>query len=160
MIELRAACGTSFFVDADVAEQVRHLAWKLDKDGYVTRKTTIKGKRGRTVYLHRVVLNCTNPLVFVDHKNGDKLLNIRDNLREATRAQNGQNRFKSTGCSSCFRGVTWNKNTCKWQATIKTNGRNLYLGLFESEQEAGHAYNKAAIQYHGDFARLNPVGFA
>lgn len=159
MVELKTTCGTPFMVDDDIAARVRHLAWKLDKDGYVIRKTTINGKRGRTVRLHRVVAGCNDSSVLIDHGNCDKLDNTRANLREATKSSNGQNSMKSPGCSSVFRGVTWNRSSSKWQASIKVGGRYLYLGVFKEEHEAGHAYNRAAVIHHGEFARLNPIGF-
>lgn len=158
MVELKTTCGTTFMVDEDIAAKIRHLSWKLDKDGYVIRKTTIAGKRGRTVRLHRVVAGCTDRRVLIDHWNCDKLDNTRANLREATHRNNSHNSMKSPGYSSVFRGVTWNRNCSKWQSGINSGGKYFYLGLFEDEHEAGHAYNRAAVAFHGDFARLNPIG--
>ncbi len=152
MVEMKTLCGATFFVDEDVAEQHGHLAWRLDRDGYVSRKTTVAGKRGRSVRLHRVILGVTDRNIYVDHINMDKLDNTRANLRVATRAQNTQNRVKREGRLSEFKGVT--KHGERWQAQINRR----YIGLFDDEQEAAHAYNRAAIQLHGEFARLNPVG--
>lgn len=158
MVELKTTCGTTFLVDEDIAETMGRFAWKLDKDGYVIRKTTVNGRRGMTVRLHRAVMSCTDPRVLIDHQDGNKLNNMRGNLREATRSQNWQNGFKRKNRASVFRGVTWNKRCGKWQSSIKAFGRSIYLGLFDDEHEAGHAYNRAAIERHGEFARLNPVG--
>jgi hypothetical protein len=158
MAELKTTCGTAFIVDADISEQVGHLSWKLDKDGYVIRKTTVGGKHGRTIRLHRTVLECSNPAILVDHKDGNKLDNRRDNLRLASKAQNSQNCSKRPNHTSQFRGVTWNRAAGKWQASLKANGQSYYLGLFIDESEAGRAYNQAAIQRHKEFARINPIG--
>lgn len=159
MVELITKCGTPFFVDEDVAPGIAHLAWKLDAYGYVTRKTTVNGQGGKTVLLHRTVMGCTDPSVFVDHEDSNKLNNVRLNLRLASRMQNGQNRLKSSGLSSQFKGVTWHKGHKKWQASIKAEHGQVYIGLFHDEHEAAHEYNRAAIEHHGEFARLNPVGF-
>ena len=159
MIELIAKCGTPFMVDDDVAQQIRGKAWYLDKDGYVARKTTIAGKKGRKVYLHRQVVDAQKGPI-IDHADQNKLNNTRSNLRIADKAKNGMNLKKKPDTTSRHKGVTWNKQCNKWQATIKANGKNFYLGVFHSEDEAGHVYNKAAIQLHGEFASLNPVGVA
>lgn len=42
-----------------------------------------------------------------------------------------------------FPGVTWHNSTKKWQAQIEIKGRKRYLGLFEIESEAYHAYTEA-----------------
>jgi hypothetical protein len=57
--------------------------------------------------------------------------------------------------TSTYRGVSWYKNDNKWQATIKFNGKNRYLGYFENEEEAAKAYDKAARAHHGEKAQLN-----
>ena len=158
MAEILTKCGTAVLVDDDIAEQNRHFTWRIDKFGYVVRTTNVNGKKGRIVLLHRVVMRCHDSNTLVDHRDMNPLNNTRLNLRLATRSQNSQNTMKAIGCSSLFKGVTWSKRSRKWQATIKGGAKRIYLGLFDSEHEAGHAYNRAAIEIHGEFARLNPVG--
>ena len=34
-------------------------------------------------------------------------------------------------------------------------GKHIHLGTFEIEREAGEAYNAAAIEHYGEFAKLN-----
>lgn len=95
----------------------------------------------------------------VDHIDGNPSNNAISNLRSATKQLNGFNRKKNSSTSSSFKGVCWRSKDKKWIAGIVLNGKKKYLGLFESEHEAAHVYNKEAIKHHGEFCRLNPVGF-
>ncbi len=93
----------------------------------------------------------------VDHINGNRLDNRKCNLRLATRSQNLQNSRKRTGCSSRFKGVNWLGQNKRWRARIKVFGKEIALGCFISELEAAEAYNKAAKEHFGDFAKLNEI---
>jgi hypothetical protein len=107
------------------------------------------GKDWVTVLLHRLIMNAP-PGVEVDHENGNGLDNRRSNLRLATPAQNNGNQ-KPRGGSSVFKGVCWHKQRGKWYARISHRS----LGLFAVEEDAARAYDKAALQEFGEFARCN-----
>ena len=59
--------------------------------------------------------------------------------------------------SSRYVGVSFNKNAKKWSAKIKSDGKNVYLGYFDDELEASHAYQlalaklKDGIFNHADY---------
>jgi hypothetical protein len=92
----------------------------------------------------------------IDHIDQDKLNNRFSNLRLATESQNSCNR-RGKGAIAA-KGVTRHKRDRKYAARIKVNGKEICVGRFDSVDEAAHAYNKAAILYHGEFAVLNPIG--
>ncbi|MGB7583176.1 MAG: AP2/ERF family transcription factor [Sedimentisphaerales bacterium] len=91
----------------------------------------------------------------VDHQNSDKLDNRRANLRLATNSQNQCNRRKTKNTSSQYKGVCLCPEKTHWYANIKHKGKKIWLGSFTSEIEAALAYDKAALEYHREFARLN-----
>jgi hypothetical protein len=88
-----------------------------------------------------------------DHKNGNGLDNQRKNLRSATRPQNLWNKGRRSDNTTGFKGVT--KEAHGWRAVIKANGKRRHLGYFTSPELAARAYDAAAVEMHGEFARLN-----
>ena len=99
--------------------------------------------------MHRFILGCPAS-VQVDHWDTDGLNNQRYNLRQATPAQNGGNARHGRG-SSQFKGVSWNKAIGKWECKIA----NVRIGFFVDECDAATAYNFAAEERFGAFARFN-----
>lgn len=113
---------------------------------------------GKTLRMSRLIVNA-HPGQIVDHANGDGLDNRKANLRICTNAQNCANQSKTKSRSggpttSRFKGVSRHK--CgRWQATICIDRVVHYLGLFGSELDASNAYDVAALQWFGEFARPN-----
>lgn len=92
---------------------------------------------------------------YVDHANGNALDNRRANLRPANQTQNNANQRRNKTNTSGFRGVTWHRGAAKWVAQIHVHKKNHYLGLYESPIEAARAYDEAAREHFGAFARPN-----
>jgi hypothetical protein len=91
----------------------------------------------------------------IDHRNLNKLDNRRDNLRIATRSQNKCNTPSRRDNKLGVKGVSFKIANNKFVAQIVVNGKKKHLGLFETVEEAKAAFDKAAIDGHGEFARLN-----
>ena len=106
--------------------------------------------------MHREIIPLPDHLV-ADHINHNGLDNRKANLRPATRAQNNYNRLaiKRKGATSKYKGVAWKKEYKKWNAQIYFKGECIFLGYFKEEKQAAKAYDKAAKEYHGEFASLN-----
>jgi hypothetical protein len=50
--------------------------------------------------------------------------------------------------NTCAKGYTWNKPAKKWMAQINLNKKHMYLGCFDTEEEARNAYLEAKKIYH------------
>lgn len=121
------------------------------KTGYVMLK--IKSKSYRAHRLAWLYINGEYPKNHIDHINGICSDNRFINLRECTHQENQQNRKSSKRSSSKYIGVDWCKLSKKWRSQITLNGKNKYLGLFESEELAHEAYCEAKKQLH----KFNPI---
>lgn len=93
------------------------------------------------------------PNELIDHKNCDGFNNRWNNLRQADQSRNQQNSRIRSHNTSGFKGVSRHSQSGKWRATIKAGGRRISLGLFLNPGDAHAAYEKAAIEHFGEFAR-------
>ena len=131
--------------------------WRISSQGYVIHSFRIQSKV-KTIFLHRFILGLDDPKTIIDHINGNKLDNRVQNLRIATTSQNGMNRKKTKlKTSSIYKGVSKCSDRNKWASMIKANGKSINLGRFNTESEAAEAYNKAALTYFGEFAKINEI---
>lgn len=137
-------------VDPERVEELNVRRWCYSQ-GYVVSGERI-GKKTIPLRLHRVVMRAEKDQK-VDHKHRDPLDNRACSLRFATKSQNAAN-AKKRNCrnvTSIYKGVSWDKGA--WSATIVRS----YIGRFRSEIEAAKAYNAAALERFGEFARLNDI---
>ncbi len=87
----------------------------------------------------------------LDHINGIRSDNRWINLRPATLTENNRNkRVHRQG----EKGAYFDKSRGKWLSTICVNRKQIFLGRFDTEQEAHLAYCSAAKNYYGEFARF------
>jgi hypothetical protein len=116
--------------------------------GYYTVALSKEGKP-KTIGVHVLVAMAFlghNPYghkIEVDHKNDIKTDNRFENLQILSGDRHRRKPKKSMNTSSKYTGVGWDKNAKKWRAMIYIDGKNKYLGLFETEHEAHLAYQKA-----------------
>jgi hypothetical protein len=123
--------------------------------GRVCAATSVKrGGKTETYYLHRVILG-VDAGVLVDHEDGDALNNRRNNLRAADHSQNTANRHAPTDSNSGFKGVWFDRNRGKFVAHIGVRGARKTLGRFATAHEAAEAYDAAAREAFGAYARTN-----
>jgi hypothetical protein len=106
------------------------------------------------ISMHRLIMGQSD-YPHVDHVDGNGLNNQRNNLRWATHKQNAANRRKSKKNTSGFKGVSWRKDSTKWEAGISLKGNYIYLGHHAAAIDAARAYDKAARDLFGEFANLN-----
>lgn len=146
--------GFQTIVDASDYDWLMKWRWRIVEKGYAQRSVH-KGEdiKTKALFMHRAILNTPSGF-YSDHINGDKLDNRRGNLRICTPHQNNLNRPNITGK---YKGVYWCKRQQRWMAQIMKDQANIYIGSFLTPEQAALAYNKAAILYHGEFARLNVV---
>lgn len=156
MIEIKLPQGYVATADEEDEELLKQYCWTVRKmrSGllYAWTRPYVNGKR-RAIMMHRLIMGVETSDQHVDHRDGDGLNNQRANLRLATQAQNVLNR-RPYGASG-YKGVSkaWRRNG--YIATIQMGGKSKYLGYYADPVDAARAYDSAARELHGEFARLN-----
>lgn len=131
----------------------RSLGWR-DPKGYLRITFYKRGTFGAHL-LAWVIFHGEEPPseTTVDHRNGNKADNRICNLRVATSAEQSANRGTRANKHG-HRGVSFHKTSGLWMARIGVERERIFLGMYQTAEEAADAYAKAAKKLHGEFARV------
>jgi len=143
-------------------ESTVHDNMKIDIEDYrrwlSDRSAGVDGKGyaviwvgSKKVRLHRMILDAPANML-VDHRNGDKMDNRRENLRLATKSQNACNSKLPANNTSGHKGVYLNKSNGKWFAKVGVAGKAVALGTFNTQEEAIAARQAGERKYFKEFS--------
>ncbi len=126
-------------------------------NAYAGFSIRVENNRRTRKYLHRAIVErmIGYPLtvkMLVDHIDGDTLNNRRENLRLCTNAENMRNIRTPKHNTSGFKGVSFDRRTGRYLASITVNKVSKNLGRYRTPEEAHAAYLEAARLYFGEFA--------
>ncbi len=134
---------------------VGRSAGSVDFNGYIRIMINNKACAAhRMAWLYCYGFLPRNPYE-IDHINGIKSDNRLSNLRLATHSYNMANTELRSTNTSGKKGVCWHKQGKKWIAQITVNSKRIYLGLFDTIEEAHATYCHAAKEHFGQFARVD-----
>jgi hypothetical protein len=148
-------------VDDDDYYWVSQFNWSaIEVNGNVyarrnKKKGILKSKEPYEIYLHRVIMRCSDKSKVIDHIDHNGLNCQKNNLRICNADENKRNIKSYTNSSSNFLGVSYDKARNKWVAQLTHNGNKILNKRFNTESEAAMAYDIIAKKHHGKFANLN-----
>lgn len=135
------------------------ITWKVAKQSPGRNLGHVDSQGYRTIFWGRkwflshrlawLISTGSLPKDQIDHKNLDRLDNRLANLRECSRAQNAANtvargkRLKGVGLLPSGR----------FKAQIRFKRKRIYIGSYDTEEEANAAYGAKAQELYGEFAR-------
>jgi hypothetical protein len=143
------ASGDVATIDAADADIVGQYNWS-NHGNYAQTNSGL----GVLLLMHRLVMDAADG-VSIDHIDGNPLNNRRANLRVATHRQNIANIGLRRNNRSGFIGVSRIQSQDVYRATIRVNGRQEALGVFDNPEDAAIAYDQRAREVHGEYARVN-----
>ncbi len=165
MREIALYRGAVALVDDEDFDLVSPFQWyetptKIRSDGReviyaISHRRDPETKRHHIIRMHRLILGVSDPKVCVDHINGNALDNRRANLRLCTYSQNLMNKITPRPNKHGYKGVHYDQKRGLYTARIAWNKNRRRVGYFATAEDAARAYDAAAIELHGEFARLN-----
>ena len=124
------------------------------ENGYYRISLTKDNKRKKTM-LHRLIAEhfILNPNNYdkVDHINGIKIDNRIENLRWCSQAENTRfdNHKLRKNNTTGYRGISFDKRGNKYQTEANINGKQFYIGRFDTLEMAIKERNKHIINQYG-----------
>ncbi len=150
--------GYEAIIDAEDVPLIDGRSWHVmeqnGKCGNVRTVYAVSEKNGKTERLHRTIFGLTHEKIVVDHIDCNGLNNRKSNLRLATASQNSMNRRIHCNNSSGYKGVSWFKPHGYWMARIQRNKVSVFLGNFNTPEDAAAAYARASAEMHREYGRL------
>ena len=97
----------------------------------------------KVVLIHRYIMGAKKGET-VDHINGNKLDNRRENLRITSQKNNVAN--------VKYKGYYYCKDRNKYRSTMHIGKNRIHVGDFNTPKEAHEAYKKKHVEIHGEFS--------
>ena len=119
----------------------QHAANSLS--GYYACKSTKIDKKFVVTRMHRVIMKTPKGMM-TDHINGNTLDNRKENLRICTHSENQRNRVQHrrgrlVGYTE-YKNKTRSGEVIRYIAQRRTNGKKIYLGYYNTPEEAHQAF--------------------
>jgi hypothetical protein len=146
--------GTAIIDEQDFDRISQHKWYSFDNDGSGSRCYAICKIRGKTVYMHRMVMGAQEG-EYVDHIDGNGLNNSRSNLRFVTLSQNNMNQRIRPDNTSGHKGISWCPDREKYQVYVNINRKRKSLGRYRTLEEAIYVRDLAVKEHYGEFASEN-----
>lgn len=151
--------GEEFYFDIEDYEKVKKYCWLINACGYVATNVW-ENNSNKIILMHRLIMGFPDGLE-IDHIGGGttKNDNRKSNLRIVTHSQNLKNVGIRTNNTSGVTGVSFDRQTKRWRASIKTDDRTINLGRFENFDDAVKARKEAEEKYFGEYSYDNSQSF-
>ena len=140
-----------------------HKRWKTshsnNPSGCITGSGYYYSRLDKIMYRnHRIVFAIYNNSIDfqgkqIDHIDGNILNNSPRNLRLATASQNQLNRKKQKNNSSGHKNISFFKKANKYSCAMRVDGKDIYIGLFNTVEEAITSRDIKFKQLAGEFYR-------
>lgn len=130
-------------IDLEDVDKIKNYKWNCEPNLHVYSGNT---------WLHRLIMNCTEESMVVDHINRNPLDNRKCNLRICTNQENGMNCSLGKDNTTGIVGLYYDNKKDLWRPNITVNQKVIGLGQFKNKDDAIKERLKAEVYYFGEFA--------
>lgn len=152
--------GYETIVDDEDYEELTKYKWHPLINPKSRTVYALRQEQSKNILMHRHIMNKYYIIENqkTDHEDHNGLNNQKENLRICTSSKNNQNVMKTINkTTSKHKGVYFAKHTNRFCARINLNNKQIFIGYFINEDDAGKAYNEKAKELFGEFACLNII---
>lgn len=143
-----------FYFDLEDYDKIKDYCWSFDGRYLIAYDSST----GNNILFHRLIMNCFDKDIVIDHIKHNTLDNRKSKLRKCTNSQNNMNHIKRIDNTSGVTGVCFDKRINKWYAQIKVkNKKRITLGYFTNFEEAVVARKEAEQKYFGKYSYDNSL---
>lgn len=158
---LHASDGTPLSVDAEFLPLLKRHAWyPVPVEGGPSVYATKIGKA--VVHLAHLVFGLVAPgpqrkivLSFLDKDPRNCRLSNLSPMDVGLSRQRANVAKRGGIATSSYRGVVRDPRNGRFRASMGVEGRRVYLGSFDNEEEAARAYDVGVLEHYGERAALN-----
>jgi len=147
MKKIKLTRGKFALVDDDDFKYLNQWKWHCNTQNYAVREQSLGKNKSKMIRMHRLINNTLEGFD-TDHIDRNTLNNQRTNLRTVSHGKNMFNLKIAKNNKSGHRGISWHKETKKWRAYINLNRKQIYLGIYNSINQALLVRNDAEKKYH------------
>lgn len=134
---------TNFIIDIEDYDKVKKYCWHTN-NGYAYAPSRGKYKVEQ-ISMARLIMNCIEEEIEVDHINHNKSDNRKTNLRLATTTNNNWNNKRSHG------NIQYNEGRNEWDVIIFYKLQKIKLGSYKEKELALEIRDKAEKIFYGEF---------
>lgn len=146
--------GEEFYFDLEDYEKIKSYCWSKDnQNGYISAKD----RNNRIIKMHRLVMNCMNDDLDVDHIKHKTFDNRKSELRVIKRSHNCMNHKIRYDNKTGVSGIYYDENYNKYLVTIGVNNQSIYLGCFNDFNKAVKVRKEAEEKYFGKYSYDNSM---
>lgn len=143
--------GEKFYFDLEDYNKIKDYCWSMaDKNKYISNSRS-------GIRMHRLIMDCNDENLVVDHINHITYDNRKENLRVCTLSQNGMNKSRPINNTSGYTGISYDSSVNKWRVRLGVGRKTINIGRFENLEDAIKARKEAEQRYFGEYSYDNSI---